>query len=119
MSQAVCDQNYNFLIVCALTVEEVATKAMLDETYELRKSNNIRQTFGNIGNINVIVACPERRKSSAAAVATELTRVFPLYLCLMVGIGGGVPSQEPNLRLGDVAVATIGYGSFGMVGARP
>jgi nucleoside phosphorylase len=30
---------------------------------------------------------------------------FPIKLGLMVGIGGGVPSQIPHVRLGDVVVS--------------
>jgi nucleoside phosphorylase len=34
-----------------------------------------------------------------------MTHSFPIKLGLMVGIGGGVPSQVPDIRLGDVVVS--------------
>jgi hypothetical protein len=40
--------------------------------------------------------------NSAAAVAVQMKSAFqPVRFGLMVGIGGGVPSEEADIRLGD------------------
>lgn len=44
--------------------------------------------------------------ASAARVAANLADSFPnIRIGLMVGIGGGVPSQKNDIRLGDVVVS--------------
>lgn len=44
--------------------------------------------------------------SSAAIVAKDMIRSFPsLKFALMVGIGGGAPTPERDIRLGDVVVS--------------
>ena len=44
-------------------------------------------------------------KASAATVAADMMRSFPIRIGLMVGIGGGVPSKSMDIRLGDVVVS--------------
>lgn len=44
-------------------------------------------------------------KVSAAAVAKDMTRSFPIKVGLMVGICGGVWSNKADIRLGDVIVS--------------
>ncbi|KAJ4135334.1 hypothetical protein NW765_009305 [Fusarium oxysporum] len=65
--------------------------------------------LGSIGSINIAVAClPAGQIGShpASAVATRMQATFPnLKVGLMVGIGGGVPSSENDIRLGDVVVS--------------
>jgi hypothetical protein len=52
---------------------------------------------------------------SAASVATQMLSTFTgLRFGLMVGIGGGVPSEKHDIRLGDVVVCKP-IGSFGGV----
>jgi nucleoside phosphorylase len=66
-------------------------------------------SFGRIGEHNVIVAClpaGQLGTSSAAAVASQMNSRFPsIRFGLMVGIGGGVPSTEADIRLGDVVIS--------------
>ncbi|KAJ4369530.1 hypothetical protein N0V86_009365 [Didymella sp. IMI 355093] len=66
-------------------------------------------TCGRIGEHNVVIAClPEGQTgtSSAATVAVQMRSTFSLTrFGLMVGIGGGVPSEEADVRLGDVVVS--------------
>jgi hypothetical protein len=63
-------------------------------------------TLGSIGKHNVVIAClPDGRygTNAAANVVTLLAGTFPsVRSCLMVGIGGGIPSNK--VRLGDVVV---------------
>ena len=65
--------------------------------------------LGCIGQHNVVMACLPARttgKGVAATVATHMLSTFPsIEFGLMVGIGGGVPSKEHDIRLGDVVVS--------------
>ncbi|GES61256.1 Pfs, NACHT and Ankyrin domain protein [Aspergillus terreus] len=98
--------------ICALHIEMAAARAMLDEIREpLPKHADDSNTYvlGTINQQNVVIAClPEGQygTNNAAIVATNMLRTFPrIRTCLMVGIGGGVPSRA-DLRLGDVVVGT-------------
>ena len=85
---------------------------MLDEEHNTPLSDahdtNI-YTCGRVGEHNVLIAClPEGQTgtNSAAEVAVQLKIAFPsTRFGLMVGIGGGVPSEEADIRLGDVVVS--------------
>ncbi|KAF2189338.1 hypothetical protein K469DRAFT_701979 [Zopfia rhizophila CBS 207.26] len=43
--------------------------------------------------------------NSAATVAKDMLRSFPIKIGLMVGVGGGVWSKKVDIRLGDVVVS--------------
>jgi nucleoside phosphorylase len=98
--------------VCALPVELAAAQEMLDEEHDTPPSDaydtNI-YTCGRVGEHNVVIAClPEGQTGthSAAAVAVQMKLAFTsTRFGLMVGIGGGVPSEEADIRLGDVVVS--------------
>ncbi|KIW84080.1 hypothetical protein Z517_03326 [Fonsecaea pedrosoi CBS 271.37] len=97
--------------ICALPVEAAAGKAMLDDEHQpLRqeKHDHNKYTLGRVGCHNVVVTCLPAGvpgTNAAAIVATQMLRTFTqIRFCLMVGIGGGVPSHEHDIRLGDVAV---------------
>jgi nucleoside phosphorylase len=105
--------------VCALSKEQTAAIAMLDERHaSLRKPLNDPNTYtlGSIGEHNVVIACLPKGQigvSSAATVATQMISTFPsIKFGLMVGIGGGIP---PKVRLGDVVVSTPVGGFPGVV----
>ncbi|KAK7398286.1 hypothetical protein QQX98_012344 [Neonectria punicea] len=96
--------------VCALSKEQTAATAMLDQRHAcLQNPPNDSNTYtlGSIGKHNIVIAClPKGRigTNSAATVATSMISTFPsLRFGLMVGIGGGIP---PKVRLGDVVVST-------------
>ncbi|EQB57369.1 hypothetical protein CGLO_02517 [Colletotrichum gloeosporioides Cg-14] len=65
-------------------------------------------TLGSIGGHNIVIACLPKGQIgvvSAATVATNMVSTFPsIKIGLMVGIGGGVPSNK--VRLGDVVVSS-------------
>ncbi|GFN21442.1 Pfs, NACHT and Ankyrin domain protein [Aspergillus tubingensis] len=89
-----------------------AARAMLDEVHELLpKHTDDTNTYvlGSIQLHNVVIAClPDGQygTNNAAIVATNMLRTFKsISTCLMVGIGGGVPSRA-DVRLGDVIVGT-------------
>ncbi|UPK95171.1 hypothetical protein LCI18_006106 [Fusarium solani-melongenae] len=58
---------------------------------------------------NVVIGCLPSGvygNTSAACVARDMVRSFPnLRFALMVGIGGGAPTPERDIRLGDVVVS--------------
>jgi nucleoside phosphorylase len=66
-------------------------------------------TLGRIGHHNVVVACLASGvvgSAPAAAVAAQLLSTFPsIRFGLLAGIGGGAPSQDHDIRLGDVVVS--------------
>jgi nucleoside phosphorylase len=100
--------------MCALLVELAAAQEMLDEEYDTPPSDaydtNI-YTCGRVGEHNVVIAClPEGQTSthSAATVAAYMKLAFTsTRFGLMVGIGGGLPSEEADIRLRDVVVSKL------------
>jgi nucleoside phosphorylase len=65
-------------------------------------------TLGCVSGHKVVIACqPEAHTgtNSLAAVAVRMKLTFTsIRFGLMVGIGGGVPSAEADIRLGDVVI---------------
>jgi nucleoside phosphorylase len=65
--------------------------------------------LGLIGRHNIAIVClPAGRigNDPAAVVATQVRATLKaIRFGLMVGIGGGVPSTEASIRLGDVVVS--------------
>ncbi|KAL4746360.1 hypothetical protein BDW72DRAFT_185059 [Aspergillus terricola var. indicus] len=63
-------------------------------------------TLGRIGEHNVVIACLPKGQTgtnSAAAVAIQMqSACTSIRFGLMVDIGGGVPSEDLDIRLGDV-----------------
>jgi nucleoside phosphorylase len=76
-------------------------------------------TLGNIGGHNVVIACLPSGVyglTSAATVLADMRQTFPaLRFGLMVGIGGGVPAQGADIRLGDVVVSIPTATSSGVI----
>ncbi|GAD98496.1 multiple ankyrin repeats single kh domain protein, putative [Paecilomyces variotii No. 5] len=99
--------------ICALQEEYECACRMLDEEFDgpdINETNdNNTYVFGRIGGHYVIIGCLPAGvygTSSAAAVAKDMARSFPnLRFALMVGIGGGAPTPEKDIRLGDVVVS--------------
>ncbi|KAH7412153.1 ankyrin repeat domain-containing protein [Phaeosphaeria sp. MPI-PUGE-AT-0046c] len=87
---------------------------MLDEKHDdaIREGSDNDQNIycmGSIAGHNVVIAClpaGQIGNNPAATVATQMQAAFKgLRFGLMVGIGGGVPSAEADIRLGDVVVS--------------
>ncbi|QYS98805.1 hypothetical protein H0G86_005965 [Trichoderma simmonsii] len=108
--------------ICALTEEFVAAQAFLDQTHERLKGMDPKDSnsyaLGKMSDHNVVIAClplGEYGSASAAGVAINMVRSFPnIRIGLMVGIGGGAPSKQHDIRLGDVVVSTPGDGNGGV-----
>ena len=114
-------QDYTVAWICALPLEMAAAKVMLDDGHpDLPTNPNDNNTYilGRIHSHNVVLVCLPSGvpgTTSAAVVATEMLSTFTsIRFGLMVGIGGGVPSKEADIRLGDVVVSKP-TGDFGGV----
>ncbi len=108
--------------ICALPTEMAAAVAMLDERHDplpqdSHDTNNYR--LGRIGRQNVAIACLPSGvtgNTSAAIVASHIRSTFPsIIFGLMVGVGGGAPSVENDIRLGDVVISKPAETSGGVI----
>ena len=114
--------NYTVGWICAIKTEYVAAQSFLDEEHErpesLSTNDNNDYTLGKVGKHNVVIAVlPEGEYgiSSAAAVAKDMLHSFSnVRMGLMVGIGGGAPSQKHDIRLGDIVVSAPRDGKGGV-----
>lgn len=117
-------EDYTIGWICALPLEATAAMFMLDTVHEghfpWKKGQETVYTAGCINGRNVIIACLSKGEygiGSAARVVSQMRLSFPnLAFGLMVGIGAGVPSQNRDIRLGDVAVSVPESTSGGIVG---
>jgi nucleoside phosphorylase len=98
--------------ICALAIEMAAAVGMLDKRHDSlpqdsRDHNNY--VLGQIGPHNVAITCLPAGVPGVTPAARVASHTLPtltsLRFGLMVGIGGGVPSQENDIRLGDVVVS--------------
>lgn len=112
MMKTLSHNDYTVGWICALPSEMAASKAMLDEIHaKLPQPQHDHNTYtlGEVFGHNVAVACLPSGvygTTSAATVAAQMLSTFPaMRFGLMVGIGGGVPSRETDIRLGDIVVS--------------
>lgn len=106
-------KSYTVGWICSLYTEFIAAKSLLDEQHErltnVGKGNNNNYTLGKMANHNVVLAVlPDREYGTTAAtiVAATMLCMFPnIKIRLMVGIAGGAPSKNHDIRLGDVVVS--------------
>ncbi|CAI7646273.1 unnamed protein product [Penicillium glandicola] len=105
-------KDYTIGWICALPVEMAASKAMLQTIHpRLPQSPNDHNiyTLGELYGHNIVIACLPLGIfgiCSAALVATHMLHTFPeLRFTLLVGISGGVPSGDQDIRLGDVVIS--------------
>ncbi|KAF2998684.1 hypothetical protein E8E14_002898 [Neopestalotiopsis sp. 37M] len=107
--------------ICAIPTEYVAAQAFLDSDKDrlngnklrpafVHKNDNNNYTLGRIGKHNVVIAVLPKGQygtTSAASVARDMLHSFPnIRIGLMVGIGGGAPTEKNDVRLGDIVVST-------------
>ena len=104
-------EDYTVGWICAIPCELIAARAMLDRTHVRLESQHCHDensyTLGSIGGHHVAIAClPEYGTTNAAIAAKSMQSTFiNLRFGLMVGIGGGVPSEENDIRLGDLVIS--------------
>jgi nucleoside phosphorylase len=96
--------------------------AMLDEEHlplSQHPEDDNAYTLGRIGEHNVVIAClpaGQMGTNSAATVAAQMKYSFGgIRFRLMVGIGAGVPSEDHDIRLGDVVVSKPGKQNGGVI----
>ncbi|KAN0072055.1 hypothetical protein V8E54_009784 [Elaphomyces granulatus] len=116
-TEARTNDDYTVGWICALHAELAASQAMLDDEHPdllLAENDTNTYTLGRIEQHNVVLAClPSGTTgiSAAATAARDLLRSFPkVRFGLMVGVGGGAPSNPSDdpgedIRLGDVVVS--------------
>ncbi|KAF5865336.1 hypothetical protein ETB97_004547 [Aspergillus alliaceus] len=122
MARRLSHHDYTVGWVCALPNELTAAQEMLDEEHQDPPPNHNDTNMYTLGSIrahNVVLAClpaGQTGTNSAAAVAMQMKTTFPaIRFGLMVGVGGGVPGKEGEIRLGDVVVSQPGNGHGGVV----
>lgn len=115
--------SYTVAWICALEEEYICACRMLDEEFsgpEISEDNDSNTyVYGSIAKHYVVIGClPAGRygTNSAARVAQDMVRTFPhLRFALMVGIGGGAPTIQNDIRLGDVIVSQPKDGFGGVI----
>ncbi|KAJ4144622.1 hypothetical protein LMH87_003497 [Akanthomyces muscarius] len=105
-------RQYTVGILCALPKELMAVRALFDRKHvslEVPLDDSNQYALGQMAQHMVVTAClpaGEYGTNSAATVASNMVRSFPcIRFCLLVGIGGGAPSEKNDIRLGDVVVS--------------
>jgi nucleoside phosphorylase len=106
-------RDYEVGIVCALSAELLAVRALFDCDHgSLKRVERDPNSYclGSMNGLNVVAAglpVDDYGNNSATNVASHMVRTFQrIKFCLLVGIGGGVPSSANDIRLGDVIVGT-------------
>lgn len=114
-------EDYLIGIVCSLQIEYVAMIAFLDEEHaplQLDERDQNVYTPGSLYGHNVVIACmPSGMYGAVSAAVTARDMIWSfsaIRFCLLVGIGGGIPSEVNDIRLGDVVVG-IPSGTYGGV----
>ncbi|KAE8323671.1 hypothetical protein BDV39DRAFT_208654 [Aspergillus sergii] len=105
--------DYSVGWICALPCELEAARRALDQTHhpelELAENDKNTYTYGKIHGHNVVMTCLPSGgygTTSAAVAAQQMNASFrSLQYRFMVGIGGGVPSESNDIRLGDIVVS--------------
>ena len=99
--------------ICALPLELRASISMFDKEHgslpSILPSDHNNYLLSRIGQHNVVKACLPAGNigiHNAATVAAQMKNSFTsIKFGLMVGIGGSVPSDGKDVRLGDVVVS--------------
>ncbi|KAF5648992.1 G-protein beta WD-40 repeat-containing protein [Fusarium sp. NRRL 52700] len=115
-------EEYTVGWVCALPLEMAAARGMLDKIHpnlaQQEPDDHNSYILGEIQGHKIVIACLPAGiygTNPAATVAKELLRTFKsIRFGLLVGIGGGAPSSQHDIRLGDVVISQP-TGTFGGV----
>lgn len=105
-------EDYTIGWICALPVEMAAAIALLDTIHPdlpVHPIDHNTYVLGKIGEHSIVVACLPAGvygTTSAAVAAAQMMNSFEsVRFGLLVGIGGGIPCEEADIRLGDVVVS--------------
>ncbi|KAJ1324543.1 adenosylhomocysteine nucleosidase [Microdochium nivale] len=105
-------------ILCALHIELKAVRSLFERSYTdpVVEGDDSCYVSGHFGGYDVVASCIGYGPTRASNAFANLTRSFPkLEFCLMIGIGGGIPSEKNDIRLGDVVVGTPSGNGSGVV----
>ncbi|KAL2859131.1 violaceus kinesin [Aspergillus lucknowensis] len=114
--------SYTVAWICALPLELAAAKMFLDQVHprltQPESDHNV-YTLGSVSGHNVVVACLPAgvygTTSATAAVSHLMSTYRNVRFGLMVGVGGGVPRRNPDIRLGDIVVSKPTDTSSGVI----
>jgi nucleoside phosphorylase len=102
-------EDYKVGWVAALPIEFAAAEMLLDENHGRDADEFSTYTLGRIGEHNVVLGCLPAGQTGTntmtRAAAQMMARYSSIQMGLTVGIGGGVPSSEADVRLGDVVIS--------------
>lgn len=106
-------EDYTIAWICALPDPEwKASRLLLDEEHEdadLGHNAQHQYVYGRMGRHNLVMGCLPSTQigiGAAASLTAAMVATFPnLKYGLLVGIGGGVPGAQHDIRLGDVVVS--------------
>ncbi|KIV84720.1 hypothetical protein PV11_00486 [Exophiala sideris] len=112
-TQMPTNNDYTVGWACALQEEYIAAQLFLDEKHgkpqALAANDTNAYTLGCMGQHNVVITvfpAGDSGTACAAAVVTHMVHSFPnVKIGLMVGIGGGAPTADRDIRLGDIVVS--------------
>jgi nucleoside phosphorylase len=117
-------EEYTIGWICALPTEHTAACLFLDEEHgqpdpdHIATGDNNAYELGVMAGHKVVIAVlpqGEYGTTTAATVATDMLRSFPnIKVGLMVGVGGGAPTTNNDIRLGDVVVSSPKDGRGGV-----
>ncbi|KAF4903210.1 hypothetical protein CGCVW01_v013148 [Colletotrichum viniferum] len=115
-------EEYTIGWICAINTEFVAARAFLDESHGkpegVAQNDDNNYALGRMGQHNVVIAVlpkGEYGTTTAATVARNMVHSFPnVRIGLMVGIAGGAPSENHDIRLGDIVVSSRSGGKGGV-----
>ncbi len=97
-------EDFTVCWICPLPLEYAAAKDVLDELYD-----ESEYATGRIHNYEVVITClpaGQMGTNAAAAATARMLAAFPnVKNALLVGIAGGVPSKQADIRLGDVVIS--------------
>ncbi|CVL13338.1 related to nucleoside phosphorylase [Fusarium proliferatum] len=103
---------YTVGILCALAVELKAVRALFDQRHQHLPSvigDNNQYALGEMARHMVVATslpAGEYGTNAAASAVSDMMRSFTsIQFCLLVGIAGGAPSEDNDIRLGDVVVS--------------
>lgn len=104
--------DYTIAWICALPLEVAAARVMLNRTHSPLPNPATDSNAYELGELDghyIIITCLPAGIYGTVAAANVVSRMrstFPrLQYGLMVGIGGGVPGKNNDIRLGDVVVS--------------
>jgi nucleoside phosphorylase len=101
--------DYIVAYICPMGVELVPVEAILDEIHQNLHTSRDKNvyTLGRISEHNIVIAVLlEIGNNTTATVVTQLLNDFTsVRFGLLVGIGGGIPGEDDDIRLGDVVIS--------------